>query len=656
MYEVELKNCNNIRHGKIRLERNKLNIKYGINGTGKTTLSRAINYAGDDDQLQLLRSYTSVEPAQIEITPSCPNVMIFNEDFVNNVVFKEGEVIENSFEVFLKTEKYDIKKEVLDQHLKDLKKCMIEDDEIIELKENLEKINSKFNRNKSGTISTTGAMKSLLTKQNLYNIPTELEVYKPFFQNKDINIPWIDWKSKGDNFDIGENCPYCSEHIDLPQHQKRKEIFKNTYKKADAQHLKEMLGMLESLKQYMEQDEYNKLIDYVKTDTDNDIIKAIVMRLVSDLDLIISRFTAIAGFRDKNIAIADIATLDQQVENMEIPKELFTIFGGDQVNAIFDRINSNVLNLKTEIITLKSEMGDLKGLLQATINLSKKDINEFLKTAGINYELEILAEDESNSRTILRQCFAEEKTDVTNIRQHLSWGEKNAFSLILFMYYAQTQNPDIIILDDPISSFDNNKKYAIFHRMFKNVLNRPVSLEGKTVLLLTHDFEPITDFIVVGKLSSDKAIASFMWNEYGKINEEFISPETDVKLILLECKDIACNDEINIVSRVAFLRKLCQLNNCNDDWGIVYEILSCLIHGSEIRRKVGKKSYIGMDADEINKGIVKIREFIVDFSYDDLRENIYSIDGIKEIYSSEENANLKGNYLEQYVKLQTLEN
>lgn len=65
---------------------------------------------------------------------------------------------------------------------------------------------------------------------------------------------------------------------------------------------------------------------------------------------------------------------------------------------------------------------------------------------------------------------------MTKIREHLSWGEKNAFALILFMYYAVMQEPDLIILDDPISSFDTNKKFAILHRMFKNIGKRDVSL------------------------------------------------------------------------------------------------------------------------------------------------------------------------------------
>ncbi|MBS5485149.1 MAG: AAA family ATPase [Eubacterium sp.] len=185
MYEIKIENCNNIVQGKISIVENKLNIKYGINGTGKTTISRAIQYS-KENQLQDLKSYFSKEPAKITMVPAFSNVLVFDEEFVNQVVFKEDEVIENSFEIFLKTPYYDIKKHHLDEHLYSLKKIMEEDVEITELKENLNKVNSKFKRTSTGKISNTGAMKSLLSKQNLYNIPEELSDYKPFFNNTDI--------------------------------------------------------------------------------------------------------------------------------------------------------------------------------------------------------------------------------------------------------------------------------------------------------------------------------------------------------------------------------------------------------------------------------------------------------------------------------------
>ncbi len=641
MHEVTIKNCNNIQNGTIKIEKNKLNIKYGINGTGKTTLSKAIFFAKDNDKLQSLKTYNSEIPAEVSVIPELSNVLVFDENFVNQVVFKEGEVIENTFEVFLKTPNYDEKKQQLDNHLLSLKKIMEDNQEIIELRDSLVKINEKFKRTATGALSKTGMFKSLLSKQNIYNIPVELEDYKPFFNNTEINIPWIDWKNKGDTYDIVNHCPYCSEKLDTSKHTLKKEIFKKTYTKSDSQNLKEVLELLENLKIFIKEDKYTELIGYIKNDTPEDIIKTIMTKLTTEFDLILSRFYEISEFGYRKIVIADISKLEQQINNMEFPTGLFEIFGGEKIDNVFASVNANVANLKEEVSALKREMGDLKGIVQATIQASQNDINEFLKTAGINYELEILAEDEINSKTILKQCFAGEKTGVPNIRQHLSWGEKNAFSLILFMYYSQTQNPDLIILDDPISSFDSNKKFAIMHRMFKNIGKRDVSLVGKTVLLLTHDFEPITDFIVVGKVSSQNAVASFVWNENGVIQEKAIDANADVKLIVSECEEIAKNESINIVSRIAFLRKLCELNDCKNSWGNAYEILSCLIHGGEIKRKMANDVFVDMSEADKNNGISKIAEYIENFNYDNLKRNTYTIEGVKDLYAIESNAYLR---------------
>lgn len=139
MYSVKLQNCNNIRLGKICIEENKLNIKYGINRTGKTTLSRAIELSKDTEKLQVLKSYFSENSAEVDVTPGLSNVLFFNEDFVDQVVFKEDEVIENSFEVFLKTPTYDQKKEQLDKRLQALKEILTYDSEILAFRELLEK-------------------------------------------------------------------------------------------------------------------------------------------------------------------------------------------------------------------------------------------------------------------------------------------------------------------------------------------------------------------------------------------------------------------------------------------------------------------------------------------------------------------------------------
>ena len=40
--EIQINNCNNISEGTISIVENRLNIRYAINGTGKSTISKAI--------------------------------------------------------------------------------------------------------------------------------------------------------------------------------------------------------------------------------------------------------------------------------------------------------------------------------------------------------------------------------------------------------------------------------------------------------------------------------------------------------------------------------------------------------------------------------------------------------------------------------------
>ena len=97
----------------------------------------------------------------------------------------------------------------------------------------------------------------------------------------------------------------------------------------------------------------------------------------------------------------------------------------------------------------------------------------------------------ANESYKMRLRHADFSQPVESGNQHLSYGEKNAFSLVLFMFECLSKNPDMIILDDPISSFDRNKKYAVMDMLFRGRR----SLRDRTVLMMTHDLEPIIDVI-----------------------------------------------------------------------------------------------------------------------------------------------------------------
>lgn len=511
MYTIELKNCGNIINGTITLEEAKLNIKHGINGTGKSTISKSLKYK-DNEKIEELRSFYSVGDPIVSVTPNIGEIITFDEEFVNQLVFVNNEVIDNSFDVFLKTKDYELKKSQVEERLKLIHTILSSDEQIIKLRQIVIDVNNKFKTTTTGALSSTGMLKSIINRQ-VTVIPPELSQYEGFITNQDINIPWIDWKERGDQFDITDRCPYCSEKVDRSQQDVRKQVFKDTYSKTDSQNLYDMLKFLEELHIYLADDKYVTLVECVKQNVDGERIKGLFTKLYGEFTIIINRYNTIEEFGRKKIAIADIRNLDKNLQLMRFPISDFDYFSSDFVREVFCKTNNIVDSLISQIGEIKKEMGELKAVLRSTVENSQKDINEFLKMAGINYEIDIEAEDENESKTVLRQLYSDTPTEVADIKKHLSWGEKNAFALVLFMYFAARKNPDLIILDDPISSFDSNKKYALMHRLFLNTeKSNQVSLYGKTVLLLTHDFEPITDFVVIKKMDASKIVAHFIWN------------------------------------------------------------------------------------------------------------------------------------------------
>lgn len=110
---IKLLNCNNIESGEISIISNHLNIKYGSNDTGKSTISNAINAKinNNDSALKALVPFKykvsgTVIP-EVQGVENFNSVKVVNEEYVNSYAFQRDELIKNSFEVFIKTPEYD---------------------------------------------------------------------------------------------------------------------------------------------------------------------------------------------------------------------------------------------------------------------------------------------------------------------------------------------------------------------------------------------------------------------------------------------------------------------------------------------------------------------------------------------------------------------
>jgi hypothetical protein len=247
------------------------------------------------------------------------------------------------------------------------------------------------------------------------------------------------------------------------------------------------------------------------------------------------------------------------------------------------------------------------------IRKRKDDINAFFELAGFPYRFCIDAKGTQEATTFLQPASGA-TTKVNALQQHLSWGELNAFSLIMFMFDAVSKNADLIILDDPISAFDANKKFAIIQRMFSNAVD--VSFHNKTVLMLTHDSQPLLDYVRtdIEKYHIIMPInAMFLQNMDGVLSEIPIGAN-DLKSIIEITTELSKDINLPKACRIVNLRKKieCSMANVNDY--IPYHILSNLVHN---RLNPTISAGVQLEEEQFTQGCKQITNdhSIEDFDY-----------------------------------------
>jgi hypothetical protein len=205
----------------------------------------------------------------------------------------------------------------------------------------------------------------------------------------------------------------------------------------------------------------------------------------------------------------------------------------------------------------------------------------------------------------------ETSKQVNDVKVRLSYGERNAFALVLFMYRAIKEAPDLVVLDDPISSFDKNKKYAIMEMLFQGV----GSFQGKTVMMLTHDFDPIVDLIHTSSIRcrfNPVPVAAFLYNEEGILREKVINP-SDI-LSFFEIADININSNIDEINKLIYLRR--RLEACGDK-GLAWQLLSNVFHPDRMTPMFqGIEGTRQMTETEIAEATATINNEIPEFEYD----------------------------------------
>jgi ABC-type Mn2+/Zn2+ transport system ATPase subunit len=657
MLNLIINNCNSIDSGLISIKKNALNVKYGINGTGKSTLAKAICFqVVDPEKLKSLTPFKYLGNNDLNFKPQVDgldeikSIMIFDEDYVNNFTFKKDEIVQNSFEIFIKDETYNDKSREIERFIDGMKNEFSNNEGLADLISVLTELSSYFGKSatKNGISKSSQFYKGLSSGNKLDNIPDEVSQYTNFLLSES-NTQWISWQSKGNEFlDIDECCPFCATEITAKKDDVRK--IASTYEPKNFEFLVNILEIVGKLGEYLDCGTKNQILEITQNKTGISKEEELVLKQVKEqIDVLLIKLNDLRLLND--FAFSGDDKVIEKINSLYIKLDRLSHLNSNKIAEIIIGINSSLEYMSREVMIFQKRVGEQRAHINKLINKNKSEINEFLIKAGYRYQVFF---DANNSGFPMKLKHIDCEGSISEGRQHLSYGEKNAFSMLLFMYECLSKKPSLIVLDDPISSFDKNKKYAIMRKLFveKN------SLKNKTVLMLTHDFDPIVDFFKIIPLQSNNK-ACFIYNKLGIIKEEVIS-KGDVLTFIQVC-DLNMKRNIHPVIKIIYLRR--KLDAINDRTE-AYNLISNITHKRAIPiYKAYGQIDRDMTDDEIKIGEEFIRLYVDEFDYLSCVNTTANKHEMIDMYNNSENdyeklqifriltddVDLKNNYLQKYI-------
>ncbi|MGP6469570.1 AAA family ATPase [Rahnella aceris] len=635
--DIEISYCNNIDNARIILSENKLNIKFAPNGTGKSTISRAILHSVTKDlagiNSLLPFKFRAANPAdfhpRVTGAEHIQDVMCFDEKYVSQFTFQPDELVSNSFDIFIKTEAYSQTEREIDSMVLAIRQEFSGNNELELFIAHLQELSGAFKLTSKGLSKASTGMKGLAGGNKLQHIPPGLEPYQPFIQSTR-NVEWIEWQTKGyENFaSLSEGCcPFCTSD----SHEKAEQISKvsTEYDKTVIKNLVGIIGVLDKLGEYFSETARSRLMEVTTLqgglEKRHEDYLVTVKQQTENLLSMLSTLKTLNGF-----TFNDSGNIRASLASLRLDMKYFSELQSDKTLATIGRLNASLDGLISQAGQLQGQISRQRAGIQRLIQKHKKDINTFLTYAGYRYQVDISGDGEQ-CRLKLRHV---DYTDyLSGGSQHLSYGERNAFSIVLFMYECLARKPGLIVLDDPISSFDKNKKFAILEMLFRRSSSE--CLKNQTVLMLTHDVEPIIDTLKsVKKLFSNQVTASYLRYSAGTITELPIR-ESDILTFAQICKMVTesgCDDLIKLI----YLRRHYEIM---DNRGDVYQVLSNLFHRREQptdtrATMIEGTGYPVMDSARLLNGCNTIAERIPGFDYSYMLSLLNDPEKILSLYRS----------------------
>lgn len=619
---VVIENCRSIDNASISIEPGKLNVKFAPNGTGKSSIAKALVSAvsesiGPDLVPFKWQKEGSAEkhPFNVSGLNGITSVEVFDEEYVQSVVFQQDSLFPGSFDVFVRTPEFINTENKLREQLEAMVK-LSEREDVRRLAADLDSFlanlvgNSGLDRNKKPKGSSP-VVKALKEGNTWAHEDPLLTPFKPILAQGPFK-KWAAWHKQGrDYLSLMEGvCPYCG--LPASDSEKRIDAVGNSFDSTKVGNIEKTINALSIGSAYLSETascKINSIVDSADPITEQE--KAFIGKVLQDAQLIIdtlAKLRAISSY----FVLSSVDNLNEGLSNCKIDIALVDNFNSSICSALAAEINKAVDAAMTNAGKLIGLVKRQKLHLAAALKDRCEEINSFLTEAGYPYSVNIPGAEDGKCAVRLVHTS---QWEVPDSREALSYGEKNAFALVFFAYECMSKKPDLVILDDPISSFDGAKRYALLNMLFLGGIGE-ATLKGKTVLLLTHDYGTLFDIEHTHKPTFQPSANSCVLSCADGLVNETVVTANDMVLADNLYERLAKSSSALMV-KLVYARKVLEVR---DDKGDAYDVVSSLFHHRPTPTHIDMTP---LKSTEINNGVTNLEAIVGEpIDYNDLLDTL----------------------------------
>lgn len=372
---------------------------------------------------------------------------------------------------------------------------------------------------------------------------------------------FLEWRMKGANFLQSSNgkCPYCEQSLDEKLINKLREL-----DDADLKCLKPLFdssGVLSNL-------------DITRPNFADEVdVREFEEKLIETYKIKneIEKVLMFCGMS------SHVSAIDKVPDKIIVDPVIYKRF--PQLKAIIEGINEKAG-------ALKALVGSMKGAFNSIVGRNTSALNNKLASLGVPYKFTLDIANRDEHRASYKLVHVDAANLDTDMREALSYGERNLVALLLFLHNDAS---GLVLIDDPASSYDDFRRSQIY--------NFIRCQQDKTMLVVSHDHAFVRR-AVKDKCANIGSIL-FVASANGSLTFKAIDKHSFVNIDDEIKRRIASSETYE--QKIINARLYYEIHRDNEE--LVWEYLSAVLHGTSPEEIEQELEVRGADEQAILDGI-----------------------------------------------------